>query len=327
MKEANPKLIAVFVIGGVFLLVTAMIIFSSQDLFTPKRKFVAYFQQSVNGLNVGSAVRFRGIPVGEVIDISGVYNPDNGGMIPKIIIEFLPETLENALVKEGEYTLFPLLLKNGLRASLKSSSILTGQLYVAMDFYTDKPERYLGNMNEEYPEMPTFDSGLDQVIAKLTDLPLQEALASATNAFKSIDKVLSNPGIPNAIDSLNTFMVDADSTVLDAQEFINEDLRTGVKELKTTLIDTRGSIGTVAREFASVTNKLTNESLVGIENAMTELQATLITAKSRLRDKDPLNLELQATLREIKRATHSAGSLAEYLEEHPEALLQGKSEQ
>ena len=64
MKEANPKLIGVFVIGGLALFVAALLFLSSRDLFTPKSIFVAYFQQSVNGLNVGAPIRFRGIPVG-----------------------------------------------------------------------------------------------------------------------------------------------------------------------------------------------------------------------------------------------------------------------
>lgn len=326
MKEAHPKFIAVFVIGGIFLLIGAAGLFSSRDLFTPKRLFVAYFQQSVNGLNVGSIVRFRGIPVGEVIDISGIYHPSDGSMIPRILIEFRPETLENAVVKEGEYTLFPLLLKKGLRATLESSSILTGQLHVAMGFHPDKPKRYLGNRRDKYPEIPTFESGLYLEIAKLTSLPLKDAIISVVSAFDSLNEVLSNSDIPTAIGSFNTLMVDLNSTVLDIREFVKDDLSSGVDEFKSTLTSVRGSVKTVTQDLASVTDKLTNESLVSFERAMDELHATLIVAKSRLSDRDPLNLELQATLREIKKAAHSASALAEYLEEHPEALLQGKKE-
>ena len=110
MKEANPKLIGVFVIGGLALFVAALVFLSSRDLFTPKSIFVAYFQQSVNGLNVGAPIRFRGIPVGEVLQIDGVYDPDTGNIIPRLTLEFHPETLENAGVAEGEYTNSPAFL-------------------------------------------------------------------------------------------------------------------------------------------------------------------------------------------------------------------------
>ncbi len=168
MKESNPKLIGAFVIGGVMLAVLAVVLFSSQELFTKKRLFVAYFQQSVTGLNVGALVKFRGIPCGEVLEIEGIYDPTDGNILPRITLEFRPETFVNAYVEEGEYTLLPLLLKHGLRASLKSQSLLTGQLYIALDYYPDTLERRLGNSDDQYPELPTLDSHFDAALTALS---------------------------------------------------------------------------------------------------------------------------------------------------------------
>ncbi len=298
MKEANPKLIGVFVIGGIILAVGAIVIFSTQDFFTPERKFVAYFEQSINGLNVGAPVKFRGIPVGEVVEIDGIYDPETGGVIPRLTLKFLPESLVNARVEEGEYTLLPSLLKYGLRASLKSQSILTGQLYVALDYHPDTPERRLGGNKDEYPELPSLDSGLDEMMAKLKDLPLEEVLVRAASALEAAEELLRNPKISESLDSLPPLLADADLAVIDLRKFVNDNLSIVASEATRTLM-------------------LASENFV-------ELEATLQLLQKRLDRDDPLTREIVRTLRELGSASRSVRELADFLEEHPEALLKGK---
>jgi paraquat-inducible protein B len=320
MKAANPKLIGVFVIGGVMLLVIALVLFSSQDLFTPKRIFVAYFQQSVNGLNVGAPVRFRGIPVGEVRKIDGVYDPETGLMIPRLMMEFHPETLENAVVEEGEYTLLPLLLERGLRASLKSASLLTGQLYVALDFHPDIPERYLGTGSDEYPEMPTIDSGFDEALAKLSELPVEEMIVRVSNAFSAAEDLLRNPHIDEILAVLPTLLTDTDSTVVDLRQFINRDLTDAAQTASRTLAVARTSL-------QSLTQTINDETLVQVDSTLTELENTLQLVHTHLETNGPLMYELLAALNEISNAARSVRDLADALEEHPEALIRGKKSQ
>jgi len=320
MNEANPKIIGLFVIGAFVLVIGSLVLFSSQDLFTPKRMFVAYFQQSVNGLNVGAPVRFRGIPIGEVINIEGIYHPDTGDMIPRLTIEFLPETMENAVVEEGEYTLFPALLASGMRARLKSASLLTGQLYLALDFYPDTEERYLGGRNDRYPEIPTLDSGLDQVIAKLSELPIQELVLRAISALEAIEDVLKNPYIGEALAALPPLLEDADSTVVTLKLLMDREIVNTLREANQTLAVTRDSLVTL-------TTAINEESLVKLNSTLAEFEATSLLLQERLDNEGPLAHELLATLREIGAAARSMRDLADTLEEHPESLIRGKIRQ
>jgi len=341
MKEANPKLTGVFVIGGIILMVASLVLFSSRDLFTPKRKFVAYFQQSVNGLNVGSPVRFRGIPIGEVLRIEGIFDPERGHMTPRLILEVRPETMANAVLREGEYTLFPLLVKSGMRASLKSASLLTGQLYVSLDFHPDEPARMLGNGKEEYPEMPTIESGLEEVIAKLSDLPLQEVLVRASNTLSAAEALLRNPDIDKTIaalplllaktdatvgdmrrvvnNELTSVLTDTDIAVRDMQGFIQGDLVTTTQTMSETLVEVRGSV----KELIKTLN---DKSLVQIGATMGEFNKTLQLAQQRLGKDDVLTFELLSTLREIGGAARSLREFADNLKQHPESLIRGKSQ-
>lgn len=353
MKEANPKLIGIFVIGGFALAAVALVLFSSQDLFTPKRIFVAYFRQSVNGLNVGAPIRFRGIPVGEVLRIDGVYDPETGNMIPRLTLEFRPETMENARVEEGEYTLLPLLLKRGMRASLKSASLLTGQLYVELDFHPDKPERYLGSGIDAYPEMPTIDSGLDQVITKFSELPIEDVIARVTSTLAAAEDLLRNPHVDESLAMLPTLLTDADAFAVDLRQFMKSDVVDTVREAKQTLEVARKSMQTLTTAVSDETLVQLNSTLTEFEktsqllkkrlsstltefektaqllekrfsSTLTEFGKTSQLLRKRLSEKDPLTVELIATLRQIRSAARSARDLAEALEERPESLLRGK---
>ncbi len=318
MKESNPKLIGVFLIGGIALAVLAVVLFSSQDFFTQKRLFVAYFQQSVTGLNIGAPVKFRGIPIGEVLEIEGMYNPAEGTMMPRVTIEFLPETLVNAYVVEGEYTLLPLFLKNGIRASLKAQSLLTGQLYVSLDFHPDTPERRLGNSEDPYPELPTLDSHLDEALSTLSELPIEEIVARVGSTLEAAEAILRNPNIDRALEILPRVLADGDAAIVDLNDLISGEITTAAREATETLATARGSIDLVA-------GKLNSETLAQVDVTLLEFQATLMLLQKRLDQDDVLMREIVATLRELGRTSRSVRKLTDYLEAHPESLIRGKT--
>lgn len=315
-SNPNPKLVGAFVLGGIVLLTGASVLLSSSDLFTPRRIFVAYFQQSVNGLNVGAPIKFRGIPVGEVLEIEGLYDPDNGNMIPRLILEFRPETMRNAEVEEGEYTLLPALLEAGLRASLQSQSLLTGQLYVGLDFHPNTPARYLGE-DDEYPEMPTIDSGFDELIAKFSELPIDDIVARAISTLATIENILKNPNIDEVLAALPVLLTDTDSAIIDLMTYVNGGLAELTDNATATLQTTRHSLDTVSLSFKDDYFVRLNVTLDGVDQ-------TLQLVRQRLERQDPLTYEALAALREITRAARSIREFADDLEAHPESLLRGR---
>ncbi len=318
MKQNNPSVIGLFVIGGAILLMTAIALFSSPDFFTPKRQFVVYFQQSVNGLNVGAPVQFRGIPVGQVIKIEGIYDPQTGNMIPRLMIEFRPETLENAVVQEGEYTLFPVLLANGLRASLKSASLLTGQLFVSLDFQPNTDERYLGGGNDDVPEMPSLDSGFDEALAKLSELPLQEVLLRVSGALSAAEELMRNPDLAASLQELPALLGHTDEAVVAVQGFVNGDLSIVAQ-------DTSAMLASTSKSIEDISETLSTETLLQLSEVLSRATETLQLAKTRLDPNDPVTIELLVTLRNLSGMARSFRELADAIEEQPESLLRGKS--
>ena len=68
-KKANSKLIGIFVLGALILIIAGILVFGSGKFLEDKDTFVLYFDSSVNGLNVGAPVKFKGVQIGEVTRI------------------------------------------------------------------------------------------------------------------------------------------------------------------------------------------------------------------------------------------------------------------
>ncbi|MGC4130648.1 MAG: MlaD family protein, partial [Bergeyella sp.] len=130
--------------------------------FHPTLRFLLQFDQSVRGLEAGAPVEFRGIVIGRVVDISFNYYTDrdsNDRRIP-VLIEIDPyqlrrETAEK-LSESSEFIANA--VKNGFRAALKTGSLLTGSMYVDLDFYPNAEPAQLG-IAGNLPTLPTISSG------------------------------------------------------------------------------------------------------------------------------------------------------------------------
>jgi len=341
MKRANTKLIGIFVFGAFLLIIGSIFLFSSRNVF--QKNFYAYFEQDVSGVDIGAPMKFSGIEVGSVKEIVGIYNTKTNVVTPRILVEFHPETLKGAKVAKGEYTLFKPLVDQGMRASLKSQSFLTGQLYVSLDFYENRAIRTLGSEDDKYPEMPTIDSGLGEIFKAFQDLPLDALVVQLTDTLDSLDKVLANEGISQSASYLPTLLADADTMLKAIGMFTT-------KELPITTAQLRATLKTGGSSVSALTDKLTNETLVTLDDSMKtlteqlsqetlvnlsatmkqfdvtmrQLESTLGTAQVQLDPNSPLSNELTTMLREMKLTAAQLRTFTQYLESHPEALLRGR---
>lgn len=172
---------------------------------------VMTFQDSLRGLVVGAPVEYRGIEIGSVKRIMPkklLLKPDRerGAAIP-VLISIEPGRLELPDT-QASLDLFKETLgegvEEGLRGSLETGSLITGSLFVSMDYFDDLEPLSLGEF-EGYSVVPTVSSGLGRIEAKITKfldtlnaLPLEKVLnsvdttlVSATDTFESIDEILN----------------------------------------------------------------------------------------------------------------------------------------
>lgn len=162
-----------------------------RSTFNPTLKFLLLFDQSVRGLSKKAPVEFRGITIGRVAEIS--FDLVAGADDPRIpvLIELDPSLVrpETALeMTKPDSVFFSEEVGKGMRAALKTGSLLTGAMYVDLDYYAEAVPAKLGKSGE-HTTFPTISSGLAQLEAKLTAildkvnaLPLEATVAEITAA-------------------------------------------------------------------------------------------------------------------------------------------------
>ena len=156
--------------------------------------YLLLFSGSVRGLNEEAPVEFRGVRIGTVIGVSFNYLPDDPERRVPVLVQIDPTLITNLPTESTEPAekFVEDAVRNGLRASLKTGSFLTGQMYVDLDFQKDAPA---GSVTEiaSYHVIPTGGSSLAELqdkasalLDKLQALPLEETVQNASAALASI---------------------------------------------------------------------------------------------------------------------------------------------
>ena len=164
-QRANPKLIGAFVVGAVALVVVGVLLLGGAKWLTQKRTFVAYFEGSVKGLNVGAPVEFQGVQVGSVTDIQLQFLTAEKEFRIPVFIQIEPGRMtEVGRQIEVHGQLLKPLIERGLRAQLEMQSLVTGQLIVQLGMHPDTPIRLVGD--GKVPEIPTAPTTMQEVVAE-----------------------------------------------------------------------------------------------------------------------------------------------------------------
>ncbi|MCX5900529.1 MAG: MlaD family protein, partial [Proteobacteria bacterium] len=209
-KQINKTLVGGFVVGALALLVVALVIFGSGAFFKLRPKFVLYFDTSVKGLNVGSPVNFRGVPIGAVTDVQLQFNVKDLKLKIPVFVELYPERIS---MIEGERNIRNVsrLIEKGLRAQLKMQSLITGQLMIELDFYDNKPAVFLGD--GKISEIPTIQSSLDEISRTLANIPFEQIADKLAKSIEGIERIVNSPELSSTLKSLDGAIKDIQSLV------------------------------------------------------------------------------------------------------------------
>src|SRR5215468_10649108 len=164
-RQMNPTTIGAFVVGAIVLLIAGALLFGGGKFFQEKLPYVLFFESSVEGLNVGAPVIFRGVQVGQVTAIQAIADPQTFEIRIKVNISLVRGSIK--VGTEGQrfedpHQAMEGLIRRGARATLRTQSFVTGVLYVALDFFPGTPVRLLG-LDPTVPEIPTIPSAMDQI--------------------------------------------------------------------------------------------------------------------------------------------------------------------
>lgn len=246
--------VGIFVLVALALAIASIAIFGSGKLFEKRLRYVIYFDGSVTGLNVGSAVTFRGVKVGSVSDIQVTINNDEELVRLPVFVDINPRRFAGlSTVADGAQAeqFIEHLVRRGLRAQLQVQSLVTGQLMVDLDFYPDREAKYSG-VDHDVPELPAIPSDLEVLSKSLKQLPIEEIVTRTLNALEGIDKLVNSPRLPETL----TLMRDATARLETLLTGMNErmdpmlaDAQTMVKEVKNLVIAAHDHVDPLAKDM------------------------------------------------------------------------------
>ena len=219
-KRANPTLIGGFVIGAITLAVITILVLSRGSLFVTHPDFVMYFEGSVKGLAVGAPVTFNGVQVGMVKDVSIEVDPDTKVFRIPVIVQMEPErlSLTHGTLEEARKTVnMPALIKMGLRGQLQTQSLLTGQLFIQLDFQPDKPAHYVTTA-KKLVQIPTIPTPVQQLTKKFEDFPIDEVLNDISRTADAIERIMNSPEIPRTVANINKALVSLNESLANADK-------------------------------------------------------------------------------------------------------------
>ncbi len=343
-KQASKTLIGSFVVGAVVLIVAGVLIFGSGNFMKKTNSFVLFFEGSLQGLNVGSPVMFRGVRIGSVTSITIEADAKSLTVHIPVIIEIEQNKIKLTHGERGTLAEdLPALIKTGLRAQLKIGSLLTGQLMVELGFSPDTPAKILG-LHTNYPEIPTIPSALERITDIMKDLPFDKIIDKLLSAVEAIEKLASSPDIPDTLHSLKMTVEEArkllqnldsrigplamsiDKTVKEYGKLardVNRKVEPLASSVDATLKDARKLVRNVDGRVEPLASSI-EKGLEEARTALEEARKALVAAEKTVGRESPVIYQLDKTLKEISRMARSIRSLADYLERHPDALLYGK---
>lgn len=192
IKKANKTKIGVFVVGAIFLLVVAILVFGSGALFKQSDKYIVFFDGSVKGLAVGAPVNFRGVKIGNISSIDLVYNAETKSVLIPVVIDVELSRVQGVPEKFG-YPDYLQFIQQGLRAKLEVQNFITSQLMIGFDFYPQDSKK-MYSIAKNYPELPALPISPD-IFEIMNEMPIKEITTNLAQAVDGINRLVNSAGI------------------------------------------------------------------------------------------------------------------------------------
>jgi paraquat-inducible protein B len=238
---------------------TAFPLFGSRTAAVAKHElivasYVLYFNESLRGLSVGAPVTYLGLPVGEVTAIGFEYNEATDRIRPRVDIAVYPARFaayvkksavldEKNLGEKKRHSVIQKMVDHGIRAQLRSGSILTGQMYVAFDRFPNAPKAKV-DWTKEPPELPVMPGGLQElenkitsILAKIDKVPFEAIGEDLKKLLATTDQLMSRidgeivPELKTSMEGLRRVLENTDATLVGKDAPAQQELREALQEI------------------------------------------------------------------------------------------------
>ena len=262
-KPVNPYTLGAFLVGSLTLLIVAILVFGGGQFLKKKTEYVIFFDGALNGLNIGAPVKLQGVQIGTVKEISLELDQKFVRISKPVVIEIDPGVLLDASGKplhiassmEERKKNTQRLIDSGLKAQLQTQSLLTGLLYVEVNFFRDEPLQLTGINYKDLPELPSVPTTVDQIkstademLSKFRQLPIEDMVKDLAVTLKEIKDIATS-------DELKKNRADLTKTLAETEQLVtnlNKGLVPLLNNMNGTMVDTRNLVQQFTQDMKPV---------------------------------------------------------------------------
>ena len=332
-------MIGLFVIISLALFMTAIVIFGGNKFFARENLVITYFEGSLDGLNVGAEVTYRGVTIGQVkaINIHIRANDKNSKsiIIPVIISLSAGASLivdgPEAKGQDGINIFMEAMCEQGLRAKLKLKSVVTGKRYIDLAFYENSAAVYRDTAGE-YFEIPTLPSEMQQFSKIMGEINLGQLYYKFNSTLNSLEKLTS--GLAESFDqkktqqllddllkttaSLNSILTQLDTEVSPILQKIDG----GLEQFTRLTNHTDTMITSLDKQMRPLANDL-KTTFSSIGTTLQQADTLLIQVEKTISPTSPLHYRFTQAVQQIEETARSIEKLSDFIHRNPDALIFG----
>jgi paraquat-inducible protein B len=267
--------------------------------YTRKVPMISYFSGSVKGLAPGSEVTMHGLQVGYVTDVRLEYDKAKDMVFAPVRYIVEPERVTGVgqRAHQTDQESVEAVLNKGLRASLQSASLITGQQVVALDFVTDAEPVPVTKEGEDFV-LPTTEGGgfaglasaANALLDKVNTIPFDQIGKSLSGILKSVNDATQGPQLKKALTELTAMIASAQGMIQ----------RLDTKQLP--------------------------QIAAGLDKTLTSANKLVMSLDTGYGDNTKFNRDLDRLMAQTTDAVRSIRALTDLLSRHPEALIKGRTE-
>ena len=262
--------------------------------------YVTYVQSSIKDLAAGSPVQIFGIQVGQVTDVKLSFDPATNEARVRVAFEIEPARAFGPSESDQNAGVMQKLVQNGMRVKMESSDLIAGQEVLSLGFVPMTGPAQI-TMEGDAMVLPGQSGGFDNltgalsdVASKLDQIPFEEIGKNLDHLLASANQTVGGPEMHQAVHSLAMTLANAEDLSRDAKQ----NLTPALQRLP--------------------------EISAQLQSAVAQANAFMASVNTGYGQDSDFQRSTKRVLDEANDAARSIRLLADYLERHPEALVEGK---
>lgn len=341
MENISYFKLGLFVISATVIAILGIVVLGGGKFFQKKNIIETYINESVQGLDVGSPVKFRGVLIGNVEEISltgAVYSTTHSYVLVRVSIS---RNVFHFPLTDPENPAFLAEVKRGLRVRLAPQG-LTGQAYLEADYLNPKDNPPLPiDWTPRYAYIPSapsritqFSDAVERILHNIEKVDIQRLTTAMENSLKTIDQLVGTVNFDKIGTQVSTLLTEVRATNHQLKEIVADPgLKAGIKDAAAAAATAREILQRADKPVTQLVNDLPrvtksinqlvqrlNDVSAGLPETNTQFRQTLARLNGLIAGQQQ---DIKTTVENLRSMSESMQEILDNLKTYPSQTLFG----